>query len=326
MGAAMKVVYILRNPGIVERTPPGLASAFVAAASDGRYAGDDLRHIAEADVLVVGLEPVGEPVFAAARRLRLVQRLGVGYDSVDLEAAARRGVAVCNLPDFNAGTVAEHAMMLILALLRRVFESTLLMKSGHWPLSSVVGQGIYDLQGRTLGILGFGSIGRELARRAGGFGVEILYHDRRASAEEPALRAQRVSLPDLLKGSDILSCHVPHTAETHHLIGRDELRQMKRTSLLVNTARGAVVDEEALAEALREKTIAGAGLDVFAEEPLSRTHPLRKCPNVLLTPHTAGQTREAMERMVEMTFENIRRIMEGKEPLHRVAHPGEQAP
>ena len=195
----MKITYLLQNPGLARCTPEGCESAVISAGPDGRYKDEDLREVRDADVIVVGLEPVGEDVLAAARRLKLVQRLGVGCDNVDLEAAARRGIPVCNMPDFNAGTVAEHTLMLILGLLRRVFESTLLMKSSHWPLGSLVERGIYDLQGRTLGLVGLGRIGAEVARRARAFDAELLYCDphpqaaTRAARWEPAAWSCRTS-------------------------------------------------------------------------------------------------------------------------------------
>jgi len=316
----VKIVYLVQNPGIASRTPDGSKSAVIAARPDGSYADDDLEKLTDADILVVGIEPVTDGLLARARQLRLIQRLGVGYDNIDLDAATRRGIPVCTMPDFNAASVAEHTIMLILALLRRVFESTLLMKGGRWPLSSVVAKGIFDLRGKTLGIIGLGAIGQAVARRVKAFEVSICYNDRfpRAPAIEEELGASFVSLDSLLRRSDIVTCHIPHTVETHRIIQRAELQKMRRTAILINTARGAIVDQEALAEALHQGMIAGAGLDVFAEEPLDPGHPLRRCPNVLLTPHTAGQTREAMERMVETMLHNVQRVMTGEEPRFRV--------
>lgn len=315
----MKIVYLVRNPGVATRTPAGWQSAVIAARSDGTYSEHDLREVADADFLVVGLEPVGEEIFARAGRLKLVQRLGVGHDDIDLDAATRSGVPVCNMPDFNAATVAEHAMMLILALLRRVFDATLLMKAGHWPLGAVIEAGNFDLQGRTLGLVGFGAIGRAVAERARPFDARVRFYDRRSRLEGKELGAMRVELDDLLRESDVVSIHVPLTPRTTGLIGRAELKKMKRTALLINTARGAVVDEAALAEALDRGEIAGAGIDVFSREPLEPGHPLRRCRNVLLTPHTGGQTREAMERMVAAMLENIDRIARGEEPRYRIS-------
>ena len=316
----MKVVYLQRHAGIAGRTPEGWASAVFAAGADGKYRDEDLAELADADFLVVGLEPVDETVLAAAKKVQLIQRLGVGCDHIDLGAAARRGIPVCNMPDFNAATVAEHAIMMMLALLRRVFDSTLLMKSTQWPATALAARGIYDLGGKTLGILGCGEIGREVARRASAFDVVILYHDRRrlAAADERAFGAGPVGFAELLERSDVLTCHLPLTPETERMIGRAELGRMKRTAVIVNTARGAIIDEEALADALEDGSIAGAGLDVFRDEPLAARHRLRRCPNVVLTPHLAGQTREAMERVVAMLLENLQRVTRGEEPRYRV--------
>lgn len=319
----MKIAYLMHNPGIESVTPEGWESALVSSQPDGTYTEDDMRQLVDADILVVGLEPVPEAVFERAEKLKLVQRLGVGHENIDLEAASRHNVPVCYMPDFNAETVAEHTLMLILALLRRVFESTLLMKATQWPILTVTAKGIFDLQGKSLGLVGMGAIGQAVAKRARPFEVELRYFDQRrlGPPEEAALGVSYLPLDRLLEASDIVSIHLPLTPKTRHLIGKEELRRMKPSALLINTARGAIVDEEALAQALEEGVIAGAGLDVFAEEPLDPRHPLRRCQNVLLTPHSAGQTREAMDRMVRAMLENIHRVARGEEPLYRVTPP-----
>ena len=319
----MKVVYALRNPGIASRTPSGWESAVIQAGGDGEYGAAEIRAVEDADVLVVGLEPIGEELLSRARHLKLIQRLGVGFSNVDLDAAASRSVPVCNMPDFNAATVAEHAIMLMLALLRGVFDSTLAMKAGHWPLTTVVGRGIYDLCGKRVGILGLGAIGLAVADRLRAFEVELAYYDERSASETSW--AEFLELEPLLRTSDLLTIHVPLTPKTRGLVGPAELAMMKPEAVLINTARGAVVDEDALAAALRERRLAGAGVDVFSDEPPSSHHPLRACPNVLLTPHVAGQTREAMERMVALMVENLERVANGKEPRHRVARPAGNA-
>jgi phosphoglycerate dehydrogenase-like enzyme len=316
----MKITYLLRNPGAASRTPEGWQSALFASRSDGSYSDENLQELTDTDFLVVGLEPVTELCFSHSPRVKLVQRLGVGYDNIDLEAASRRGIPVCNMPDFNAATVAEHALMLILGLQRRVFESTFLMKAGHWPATAMAAQGIFELRGKVLGILGLGAIGREVAKRARAFDVAIRYYDQRRQSPSVERELELVfsSRDDLLRESDIVSCHLPLTPETRGLLGADEFRRMKPTALFINTARGALVDEAALAQALEQGAIAGAGIDVFAEEPLDKAHPLRRCRNILLTPHIAGQTREAMERMVAAMLDNIGRVTRGDEPRYRV--------
>lgn len=311
----MKIVYLLQNPGIESRTPDGWESAVIAARPDGTYADEDLWQVEDADVLVVGLEPVGGDMLDRAHRLKLIQRLGRGYDNIDLAAAGRRGIPVCGMPDFNAATVAEHTLMLMLVLLRRVFDSTLLMKAGRWPVMEVVGHGNFELRGKRIGIVGLGAIGQAVAERAKAFEAAVWYHDRASSLR---LGLEAVPLDRLLRDSDVVTLHVPLTKETEGMIGRRELETMKSTAVLINTARGALVDEQALADALREGIIAGAGIDVFVQEPPAATHPLRTCPNVVLTPHTAGQTREAMERMVALMLENVERATRGDELRDRV--------
>ena len=316
----MKVIYLLKNSGIASRTPAGWQSAVISSDRDGRYAEQDLLELADADFLVVGLEPVGEEILNRAPRLKLVQRLGPDYDNIDLDAASRCGVPVAGMADFNAATVAEHTIMLMLGLLRRVFDSTLLMKAGRWPVSEIVGHGIFDLQGKTVGLVGLGSIGRAVAVRLEAFDASVHYYDSRHDAAAD-LDAQPVSLEQLLRESEIVSLHLPLTEANRGLIGRDQIATMRKDDLLVNTARGPLVDELALADALERGAIAGAALDVFSEEPLDPSHPLRRCPNTLLTPHLAGQTRQAMERMVAMMLENIARVGRGEQPAHLAPGP-----
>ena len=314
----MKVVYLLRNRGIDSTTPDGWRSAVIAS-SNGTYRDEDLVEVEDADVLVVGLEPVDEKLLARAGRLRLIQRLGRGHDNVDLDAASRRGIPVCGMPDFNAESVAEHTVMLTLALLRRVFESTLLMKAGRWPVRDVVSPGIFDLAGKTVGIVGYGAIGRAVADRMRAFDAVLCVHDSDQRRQMDGVEV--ASLDELLGRADVVTLHAPLTQDTEGMIGERELALMKPTAILVNTARGALVDELALANALTSGSIAGAGIDVYSDEPLDPKHPLRRCPNVVLTPHTAGQTREAMERMVGFMLENLRRLEQG-ESLRHLLNPG----
>jgi glyoxylate reductase len=313
----VKVVYFVRNPGIASRTPTGWRHALVSPDAGGCFPAARVAELEDADVLVAGLDPVDDDLLAHAPRLKLIQRLGVGHDAVNLGAAAARGVPVANMPDYNSGAVAEHALMLILALLRRVFDASLLMKAGHWPAGQIAAQGIYGLEGRTLGLVGFGAIGRAVAARAEPFGARLLYWDERR-APDGLHSAHPAELDELLAQSDVVSLHLPLTDSTRRILDARRLTRIKPGGLLINTARGELVDEEALAEALIEGRLAGAGLDVFGREPLDPRHPLRRCPNVLLTPHLAGQTREAMERMVNALQESLRRVEHSQEPRDRV--------
>ncbi|MEM1662454.1 MAG: hydroxyacid dehydrogenase [Desulfurococcaceae archaeon] len=256
-----------------------------------------VKLIRDVDAIIVRSKPiVSRRVIENARNLKLIARAGVGLDNIDLEAAREKGIVVINSPESVTLSVAELTIGLMLSLARKIAYSDRMIRNGLWVKKEAVG---YELFGKTLGIIGFGRIGRAVAKIAKyGFNMRILYYDvmRIPEKEEIELGAKYVDLDTLLKESDIVSIHVPLTPETKHLINRDKLRLMKRTALLINTARGGVVDTEALIQALQEKWIAGAALDVFEEEPLPPNHPLTRMDNVVLTPHIGASTYEAQER------------------------------
>ncbi len=242
---------------------------------------------------------------AAGRRLRCICNVAVGYDNVDLEAAARRGVAVTNTPGVLDDATADLTLGLILAATRRLGEGERLIRSGadwRWSMDFMLGRGLRD---KLLGVVGLGAIGSRVAQRARAFGMRIAYHNR---AEAPAgvtgpLGAERLGLDDLLEAADVLTLHTPLTPQTRHLIGARELGLMKPTATLVNTARGPVVDEAALVAALRDGGIAAAGLDVFEHEP--KVHPgLLKLENVVLVPHLGSATVETRTAMAELAARN----------------------
>jgi len=239
--------------------------------------------------------------------VRVVANHAVGTDNVDLEAAAARGVVVTNTPGVLTEATADLALALMLAASRRVVEGDRMVRQGRfhgWAPDMLVGA---DLQGAVLGIVGPGRIGRAVARRAGAFGMEVITRSRSAG----------VPLPELLARSDVVSLHCPLTPETRHLIGADQLRAMKATSVLVNTARGPVVDEAALAQAQREGWIAAAGLDVFEEEP--RVHPgLLELDNAVLLPHLGSATRSSREAMARLAAQGAVAVLTGGVPEHRV--------
>ncbi len=273
--------------------------------------------VAGADVVLsqLGDRVDAELLDAAGPRLRAVCNVAVGVDNVDLEAAASRGVAVANTPGVLDDTTADLALGLILAATRRLGEGERLIRAGEpwaWGMDFMLGRG---LGGKRLGIVGLGAIGARVAERARAFGMEIAYYNR---AEAPAavtgpLAARRLELDELLASADVLSLHCPLTASTRHLIGAAELAAMKPTATLVNTARGPVVDEEALVVALREGQIAAAGLDVFEHEP--RVHPgLLELENVVLVPHLGSATVETRTAMAELAARNALAAVRG-EPL-----------
>lgn len=250
-----------------------------------------------------------------APRLKVIANIAVGYDNVDVAACTERGIAVCNTPGVLTDATADETLALMLAVCRRVVEGDRFTRAGHWhywtPLL-LVGQ---DLTEATLGIVGMGRIGTEVARRARGFRMRLLYHNRRRRPElESELGATYVDLPTLLAESDFVSLHVPSTPETRRLIGAAELARMKPTSYLINAARGSVVDQAALADALRAKKIAGAGLDVFDPEPIAADDPLLQLDNCVLMPHVGASTLRTRQRMSELAARNLLAVLSGKTP------------
>ncbi len=248
-----------------------------------------------------------------AAQLKIISRWGVGYDAIDISAASAQGVVVAYTPGLLNETVADFAFALLLSAARRVHLGHASMSQGKWEAAWGT-----DVFGKTLGILGYGRIGHAMARRATGFNMRLLAHDPRCepNLEEP--RIQYVSLDELLAQSDFVSLHAALTGENRSLIGEAQLRRMKPTAYLINTARGALVDEAALTRALNEKWIAGAALDAFTLEPLPATHPLRSAPNLLLTPHLASFARETGERVSLSAAQAIVDLMEGRKPQFMV--------
>ncbi|QOR94983.1 hydroxyacid dehydrogenase [Thermosphaera chiliense] len=248
------------------------------------------------DGLIVRSKPlVTRKVIESADRLKVIARAGVGLDNIDVEAAKEKGITLINAPESSTQSVAELAVGLMLAVARKIAFSDRKMREGYWAKKEAMG---VELSGKTLGVIGAGRIGSAVARIAKyGFNMHILYYD--VSCREDLskeLGAECVSIEELLKRSDIVTIHVPLLPETRHMINEQRLRLMKKTAILINTSRGAVVDTAALVKALSEGWIAGAGLDVFEEEPLPRDHPLTKLENVVLTPHIGASTKEAQEK------------------------------
>ncbi|HXH08143.1 MAG TPA: D-glycerate dehydrogenase [Vicinamibacterales bacterium] len=310
---------------------------------------EELRaRVAGKQALVAMLtDRVDETLLDAGRELRIVANVAVGYDNIDVEAARRRGVVVTNTPDVLTEAVAELTWGLILAVTRRIVEGDRLVRAGRWKGWSFDFMWGTELGGRQLGIVGFGRIGRAVAARAPAFGMRVAATRRlsgAAPAEErsagkpaaapstegasdPATRSAapgvepavtRMSLDELLATSDVVSIHAPLTPETRHLIDQKALARMKRTAYLVNTARGPIVDEEALAWALREGLIAGAALDVYEREP--KVHPaLLELENVVLAPHLGSATRETRTAMAELAAKNVVAVLSGRPPLTPVS-------
>ncbi len=269
-------------------------------------------------LLAVGVR-VNEEVLDRAAKLRVVANCGVGYDNIDVTACSRRKIVVTNTPGVLTDTTADLAFALLMAVARRVVEADRFVREGRWQRWEFGMMWGADIHHKTLGIWGFGRIGQAMARRARGFDMKVLYHSRRRAdqALERGIGARFADRDTLLRESDFLSLHTPMTPETRDLIGASELKLMKPSAFLINTARGKVVDEEALVAALKAKTIAGAGLDVFEHEP--RLHPeLAKLDNVVLLPHVGSATGQTRLAMATLTAENLLAVLEGRHPPNAV--------
>ncbi len=273
--------------------------------------------IGEASVLLHVLKPVTEAVIAAAPRLRLIQKIGVGVNTIDLSAARARGVAVANMPGTNSAAVAEMALALMLGVLRRTLYFDALTRAGDgWrPDPSILDQ-TGEIAGRTVGLVGFGASARRLAPVLAALGAEVIYT---ARSEKPDAGHGFRSLSALLAQADIVSLHAPLTAETRGLIDSAALSRMKPGAILINTARGELIDEAALVGALSSGHLRGAGLDVFAVEPALAGSALFDLPQVLMSPHVAWLTPETLARSLVVARENCRRLGAGESLMHRVA-------
>ena len=263
---------------------------------------DLIEHTTQAEALLSQLtDPVDAELLAAAPHLKAIANYAVGYDNIDIAAATERGIPVGNTPDVLTETTAELAFALMLAVARRIVEADRYVREGRWgPWSPDLLLG-HDLNGSTLGIVGFGRIGKAVARRAEGFAMTVIHG---------------IPLGELLERSDFVSLHAPLTPQTRGLIGAAELERMKPTAILVNTARGPMVDTDALAVALREGTIAGAGLDVTDPEPLPPDHPLLEAPNLVVAPHIGSASHRTREAMADMAVDNLLAALAGERMPH----------
>jgi len=279
-----------------------------------------LREAARSDGLLCLLtDKVDSEVMDASANLRVISNYAVGVDNIDVKAATERGILVGNTPDVLTETTADLAFALLLAAARRVVEADRFLRACGWRAWSptlFLGQ---DIHGSTLGIIGMGRIGREVARRAAGFSMHVRYTDpRRATEVEEAIGAKRMSLDELLRESDFVSLHTALTAETRHLIGAREIALMRPTAILVNTCRGPVVDQAALYDALKTGRIAGAALDVFEDEPVDCSDPLLALDNVVVVPHIGSASVATRVKMAIMAAENVIAGLEGRPLPHQV--------
>lgn len=291
--AAEGAAVLERAPGIELINRPGLKPAELIEA------------IADVDGLIIrSATKVTADVLGAAKNLRIVGRAGIGVDNIDVPAATQAGVVVVNTPEGNNITTAEHAIALIVSLARHIPQATASMKAGLWEKKKFEGMELYN---RTLGVLGAGNIGRFVVSRAKGLGMKVIVHDPYLTADAAArLEVERVDLDALMRRSDIVTVHVPKTKETTGIIGRDALAKARRGVMIINAARGGIVDEAALLEGLESGQVAGAALDVFVEEPPREGHPLVSHPNVICTPHLGASTEQAQINVAVAVAEQIR--------------------
>jgi glyoxylate/hydroxypyruvate/2-ketogluconate reductase len=293
-------------PGVIARLEPHFE--VTAEPEEMAFSRSELAaRLAGQDAAIVGLkERIGAAEIAGAERLRIVANLSVGYDNLDLDALSAAGIAVSNTADVLNESVADYAWALMLGAARRMSAAERWLRAGHWHATEFKAWLGTDVRGRTLGILGMGRIGQAIARRAVGFGMPVLYHNRSPlpEADERACNARYVDKQQLLRDSDFLMLVLPLTAQTRHAIGAPELALMKPTAILLNLARGGIVDDAALAAALRERRLAGAGLDVFEGEPA--VHPgLLALDNVVLSPHIASATTDTRRAMTSVAVDNV---------------------
>jgi len=291
----------------------GVTAVVVDEFDDAGFA----REIEDADVLLHVLKPVTAQMIGGAVKLRLIQKLGVGVNTIDLEAARAAGVAVSNMPGTNSQAVAEMTLALMLAVLRRLSYLDPLTRQGQgWAPDPDLIDGVGELCGRTVGFVGYGASASRLGAALEALGAQVIYTARN---EKPGLPGRFLPLADVLAQADIVSLHVPLTPETRGMIDAGALASMRRGAILINTARGGLVDEAALVKALVSGHLRGAGLDVFDHEPVDPDNPLLGLPSVVAAPHMAWLTPETLDRSLAAAFENIRRLKAGQPLLNQVA-------
>lgn len=313
----MPKVYVTR------RVPEASVELLRSVAEVRQWDSDDvvprsvlLQEVADCDGLFCLLtERIDDELLDRAPRLKVVANMAVGYDNIDVAAVTRRGIVATNTPGVLTETSADLAWALILATARRVVEGVDFVRAGKWKTWGPMLLLGHDVHHATLGVIGLGRIGFEVARRSIGFDMKVLYHNRRRRPDvEQQYGWQYADLPTLLRESDIVTIHTDYNPSSHHLIGREQLQMMKRTAYLINTARGPIVDNMALAEALEQGWIAGAGLDVTDPEPIPLDHPLTKLPNCVILPHIASASVATRTRMATLAAENIVAVLQGKRP------------
>jgi glyoxylate reductase len=275
-----------------------------------------LSEAKKADALLTMLsDSIDESILTAGSQLKVVANLAVGFDNIDIKTASKKGIAICNTPDVLTDTTADLTFSLLMASARRIVEAAQLVKQGEWKSWSPLLLAGHDIHHKTIGIVGMGKIGEKVAKRATGFEMNILYHNRTRKPDiEQELGAVYVTFEELVETADFIVCLTPLTAETKNLFTREVFQKMKRSAIFVNVSRGQVIDEAALYEALVAGEISGAGLDVFEKEPINADHRLLTLSNVVALPHIGSSSVETRVMMMKLCLENIEAVIEGNEP------------
>ena len=268
-------------------------------------------------------DKIDKEIIQSAKNLKAISTYSVGYDHIDTQFAKENKIRVGYTPEVLTDATADMAFALLLDSLRRISEGDRIIRKGQWK--QIYGAYDYvglDLQGKTLGIMGLGRIGKTLAKRAKAFDMKIIYHNRKqiSKTEEKKIGVKYTTFEKLISQSDIISIHVPHTKQTNEMFNMKIFRKMKNTSFLINTSRGKVVNEKDLAVALKQKIIAGAGLDVFETEPIKKNHPFLKLENIVLAPHVGSSTKETRVKMAKITVKNLILGMKGKKPTYSIGY------
>ncbi|MDB9721574.1 D-glycerate dehydrogenase [Nitrosopumilus sp.] len=268
-------------------------------------------------------DKIDKEIIQSAKKLKAISTYSVGYDHIDTQFAKENKIRVGYTPEVLTDATADMAFALLLDSLRRISEGDRIIRKGQWK--QIYGAYDYvglDLQGKTLGIMGLGRIGKTLAKRAKAFDMKIIYHNRKqiSKTEEKKIGVKYTTFEKLISQSDIISIHVPHTKQTNEMFNMKIFRKMKKTSFLINTSRGKVVNEKDLAVALKQKIIAGAGLDVFDTEPIKKNHPFLKLENTVLAPHVGSSTKETRIEMAKITMKNMILGMKGKKPIYSIGY------
>jgi phosphoglycerate dehydrogenase-like enzyme len=312
----MKVAYLIRvRPDLEAMIPNDVEHVMAQVGDDGLYDDESLARVADAQAFIIGMEPVNAQILDAAPNVKIAQRLGVGFETLDLEATSSRSVYACNIEGVNKEAVAEHGMMFILALAKQLLPANARTHEADWLAARMLTSQAFELKGKTLGVIGFGNTGTSLARRARAFEMDVIYHDVRNIDEETvtATGARSVSVDELLAESDFVSINTDLNAGTRDMFGAAEIAKMKPGGRLICCARGGILDESAVADALQDGRLEAAAIDVFRTEPVPADNPLIGLPNCLLTSHVAGVTSDTTNRIWEWAHDNVRAVVQREE-------------